>query len=181
MEINCPFCFGEIYDDERDTIITGENSARMNQLFCKECNRDFKITFEVNNPEDVKQDDQDMEYDIGSKVAITTHYESMEELYAFIKTLYKAELSEDEKDEIDGMIIPVVTMISTDDEYPYAVDLNICPCDYKEVFRANILTIDDEGMLVNEFGDAGAYEFDPLSTIKRCVDVCLEIIEEWFE
>lgn len=182
MGIYCNKCDNRI---EISDFYTGEENGieilGVDGYECAKCGAVYNIKFRLMSIEQVgnieeQDEDQDMEYDIGSKVSITNHYESLEDLYAFINTLEKTEISEDDKEDI----IPVVTVTSNDDDYPYAVELYVCLDDYKETFRTQIYLLEN-GEALNVLGTAGEYEFDPLKTIEDCVNACLEIAEEWFE
>lgn len=177
IESNCEAIY--IHEDEG---LYGKTFVCVDSFECEDCKKTYDIKFElasiIEQIKEGKDEEEDENEEEVEKLTVTKHCESMDELYAYIKTLEKTELSEDEKEYIN---ITVVTVISTDDDYPYAVKLSVCLDDYKDVFRTNIFHIDREGMLVDILGDAGEYEFDPLDTIEECIDACLEIADEWFE
>lgn len=67
-----------------------------------------------------------------------------------------------------------------DDDYSYSVELNIWLNEYEDTFRTNIFEVEDN-MLLDPFGSAGEDEIDPLKTIDRCVQACVDKAEAYIE
>lgn len=114
--------------------------------------------------------------DIKDKISILKHFDTLDEVMEILKK--QKESTPIDEDNFD--YITVVSVESLDPNCPYVAQLNICVDEYEDTFRMNILLIEDE-LLANVLGDAGEDEIDPLESIDRCVEACIEKLEDYFE
>lgn len=104
------------------------------------------------------------------KFSVTRHFETIEEVIKI------AESYDENNDSYD--YIAIVSVESLEEDCPFVVQMTVHIDEYKDVFRAIILTIMEDGGLYNAYGDAGEDELDPVETVDECVEFCIDKLEQ---